>query len=50
MKGTPLGGRIGDEAYERILADCRAAFARYCDESGVLRLPIEGVVVTCRTG
>lgn len=48
VKGTPLGGRISDGDYERILADTRAAFARYCDASGGLELPIEGVVVTAR--
>ncbi|MFP5371122.1 MAG: class I SAM-dependent methyltransferase, partial [Actinomycetes bacterium] len=48
VRSTPLGQRITEEVYERILADTRTEFARFCDPAGALHLPIEGAVVTAR--
>lgn len=48
VKGTPLGSRISDEVYHRILTDTRTEFARYCDATGALHLPIEGAVIAAR--
>lgn len=48
VKGTPLGERISEKVYQRILADTRTAFAAYCDETGALDLPIEGAVITAQ--
>jgi hypothetical protein len=49
VKGTPLGERISEEVYERILADTRTAFAPFCDPTGELNLPIEGAILTARS-
>jgi len=48
VKGTPLGERISEDVYDRILTDTRTAFAGYCDSTGALHLPIEGVILTGR--
>jgi SAM-dependent methyltransferase len=48
VTSTPLGDRISEEVYQRILADTRTEFARYCDSTGALHLPIEGAVLTAQ--
>lgn len=48
VRSTPLGERISEEVYGRILADTRTVFAPYCDPTGALHLPIEGAVLTAQ--
>jgi SAM-dependent methyltransferase len=48
VKGTPLGERITDEVYDRIVADTREAFRAYGTESGGVDVPIEGCLVIGR--
>lgn len=47
---TPLGARISEETYRRILADTRTAFAPFREATGALAVPIEGAILTTARG
>jgi SAM-dependent methyltransferase len=49
VQSTPLGERISDETYRRILEDTRDALARFRSASGPVEVPIEGHVIVART-
>lgn len=48
VESTPLIDRISDEVYRRIRKEAAGGLARYCDGSGVLRLPLEAYLVAAR--
>jgi SAM-dependent methyltransferase len=48
IKGTPLGARITDEAYNRIVDDLRPALAPYVAADGQLALPLRGLTIVAR--
>ena len=47
VESTPLGDRIDDDTFDRILRDARVELARYETKTGV-ELPIAGHIVTAR--
>jgi SAM-dependent methyltransferase len=48
VEATPLAARISDQTYREILADARAALARFRTASGKVEAPIEGHLITAR--
>jgi SAM-dependent methyltransferase len=48
VDGTPLGERIDEETYDRILVDTRAALAACVTAAGTADIPIRGHVLSAR--
>ena len=48
VEATPLGERISEETYHKILDDSRHALARFTTNSGQAEVPIEGHLITAR--
>jgi SAM-dependent methyltransferase len=48
VQSTPLGERIGDETYRRIVEDARVALAPFRTPTGRVAVPIEGHLITAR--
>jgi ubiquinone/menaquinone biosynthesis C-methylase UbiE len=50
VKGSPLGGRITDQMYERIVAAAREVLRPFTGPDGAVAAPLRGHVVTARAG
>jgi SAM-dependent methyltransferase len=48
VRATPLGERISDEVYRRILEDARVALRHFTAEDGKAEVPIAGHLITAR--
>ena len=48
VTSTPLGERISEETYRRILEDTRAVLARFRTDAGRVEVPIAGHLLTAR--
>jgi hypothetical protein len=46
VKSTPLGDRIDDDVYGRIVDDARDELRQYVTGTGEVRLPITGHLIT----